>query len=209
MANITIAATIAGLLFHLTVLILPFEFELIMYHFIATYLATLCALIFTLMQVSGHSLTRAIFQSAWAVTSFNMTVLASMSVYRILFHRIRKFPGPFLAKLTRFYATYQYAKNVEYYKELKNMHAMYGDYVRTGPREISILRTDAVPTIYGPKSECRKSSWYGQSGNDPMKVSINMTRDKPSYRLRRRVWDRGLAVKCEHLRCISELLLNR
>jgi hypothetical protein len=207
MANITVAAVIVGVLFHFVVLTLPFEFELIMYHFIATYLAAFCVLIFT--QAGGYGIMGAILQALWAATTFNITVFASMSVYRLAFHRIRKFPGPVLAKLTRFYATHQYAKNVEYYKELKGMHTKYGDFVRTGPREISILRRDAVYIIYGSKSECRKSSWYGQSGNDPMKVSINMTRDRPSYRLRRRAWDRGFAVKCERYHDPSDYLLKQ
>jgi hypothetical protein len=64
-----------------------------------------------------------------------------------------------------------------------------------GPREISILRKSAVPILYGPNSECLKSTWYGQTGNDPKKCSIHMTRDFNGHRLRRRAWDRGFSIK--------------
>jgi hypothetical protein len=64
-----------------------------------------------------------------------------------------------------------------------------------GPRELSILDKAAVPVIYGANSNCRKSTWYGQSGNDKNKVSINMTRDPKQYRLRRRAWDKGFSIK--------------
>lgn len=67
-----------------------------------------------------------------------------------------------------------------------------------GPREISVLRKSAVPILYGPNSECSKSTWYGQTGNDPKKCSIHMTRDFNDHRLRRRAWDRGFSIKGMH-----------
>lgn len=67
--------------------------------------------------------------------------------------------------------------------------------VTSGPREISINRKEAVPLLYGPNSECVKSTWYGQTGNDPKKCSIHMTRDFNDHRLRRRAWDKGFSIK--------------
>jgi hypothetical protein len=67
-----------------------------------------------------------------------------------------------------------------------------------GPREISVLRKSAVQILYGPNSECSKSTLYGQTGNDPKKCSIHMTRDFDGHRLRRRAWDRGFSIKGKH-----------
>lgn len=67
-----------------------------------------------------------------------------------------------------------------------------------GPREISIRQKSAVPVLYGPNSECLKSTWYGQTGNDQQKCSIHMTRDYNGHRLRRRAWDRGFSIKGLH-----------
>jgi len=75
----------------------------------------------------------------------------------------------------------------------------------SGPREISILDKAAIPILYGASSECRKATWYGQSGNDDRKVSINMTRDTKLYRSRRRAWDRGLSIKGAFLAAQNDL----
>jgi hypothetical protein len=194
-------AALLGVLFHLS--IRPIEFEYIMYHFIAA-----SAVVFALL-VHAFGLVKASLFAG----SFNTGLLASIVLYRLAFHRCRNFPGPVAAKLTRFYAASLSAKNVQYYKELANMHAQYGDFVRTGehsadrklkglgthsivgPREISILRKEAVPILYGPNSECRKSTWYGQTGNDPKKCSIHMTRDFNDHRIRRRAWDKGFSIR--------------
>ncbi|KAJ0114720.1 hypothetical protein J7T55_004964 [Diaporthe amygdali] len=85
-----------------------------------------------------------------------------------------RFPGPFGAKLSRFWTAYISSKNAQYYKELEKMQAKYGDFVRTGPREITVFRATAVSAIYGPASKLLKSTWFGQSGNDPDKCSLHM-----------------------------------
>jgi hypothetical protein len=64
-----------------------------------------------------------------------------------------------------------------------------------GPREIAILRKSAVNIIYGSNSDCRKSTWYDQTGYDPEKVSVSMTRNPVKERLRRRAWDKGVSIK--------------
>lgn len=69
------------------------------------------------------------------VTSFNTALLGSIGAYRLLFHRLRRFPGPLGAKITKFYAARLAAKDVQYYKEVAKMHARYGDIVRTGMLE--------------------------------------------------------------------------
>ncbi|KAF3038407.1 hypothetical protein E8E11_005959 [Didymella keratinophila] len=152
-------------------------------------------LIYALAQVEQQTLSGAFWTSTLFATCFNTTVLSSIAIYRLFFHRCRNFPGPLPAKITRFYAAYLSAKNIQYYKELAKAHEKYGDFVRTGPREISVLRKSAVPLIYGPNSEMRKSTWYGQTGNDLKKTSIHMTRDHESHKQRRRAWDRGFSMK--------------
>ncbi|KAF1830897.1 cytochrome P450 67 [Decorospora gaudefroyi] len=177
------AAALLGIIFHLS--IRPIEFEFIMYHFMAVSVLTFVGMIYAF----------GLLKALLFAVSFNIAVLTSIAVYRLAFHRCRTFPGPLGAKVTKFYAARLSAKNVQYYKELAKMHGQYGDFVRTGPREISVLRKSAVPLLYGPNSECRKSTWYGQTGNDPKKCSIHMTRDFEDHRIRRRAWDRGFSIK--------------
>ncbi|KAJ5675976.1 hypothetical protein N7462_008873 [Penicillium macrosclerotiorum] len=75
------------------------------------------------------------------------------------------------------------------------MHQRYGDFVRTGPREISINRPSAVLTINGPQSSCTKSPWYSHVSDDSTQISLNSTRDPYVHRRRRKAWDRGFSIK--------------
>jgi hypothetical protein len=168
-----------------------------MFHFMASYAIVFTLYTSTLIRFAHHSVSSALLKTVIAAVSFNTTTLLSIVIYRIFFHRIRKFPGPFAAQISRFHATYIRAKHGNYYVALKAMHEKYGDFVRTGPREISIVRKEALALVYGPRSKCRKSTWYGQSGEDARKVSMNMTRDRALFKLRRKAWDRGLSVKCK------------
>lgn len=108
------------------------EFELYMYHFIALSTATYFGLIYALVQVQGQGLYGAIWTATLFGTCFNATALSSIAFYRVFLHRCCSIPGPLPAKVTRFYAAYLSAKDVQYYKELAKAHDKYGDFVRTG-----------------------------------------------------------------------------
>jgi hypothetical protein len=184
------ASALLGILFHLC--IQAIEFELVMFHYMA-----LSAFTFL-----GTTYMTGFLNAVFLATCFNIGLLSSIAVYRLFLHRCKNFPGPVGAKLTKFYSTRLSMKNIQFYKELAAMHGQYGDFVRTGPREISVLRKSAVPLLYGSNSECLKSTWYGQTGNDPKKCSIHMTRDLNDHRLRRRAWDRGFSMKGTALRIL-------
>lgn len=124
------SAGLLGILFHQ--LIRNVEFELYMYHFIALSLSSFLGLIYAFAHTEGRSLSDAFLQATVFATSFNAAVLTSIAVYRLRFHRCHKFPGPLPAKISRFYAAYLSAKDVQYFKELAKVHAQYGDFVRTG-----------------------------------------------------------------------------
>ncbi|ROW16851.1 hypothetical protein VPNG_01522 [Cytospora leucostoma] len=186
-------AAVLGVLFHVS--IQTVEFERYMFHYLAS-LPVCAGLLTTVFAVYGHSgVLGAVAKSLLFETVFNASVILSIVVYRTLFHRCRKFPGPLGAKISKFWSAYVASKNIQYYKELGNFHETYGDFVRTGPREIAIFRESALPTIYGPASKCTKSTWYSQTGHDPKKASLHMTRDHNDHRNRRKAWDRGVAIK--------------
>lgn len=58
-------------------------------------------------------------------------VYSSMLAYRGFFHRLGRFPGPFLARFSNFYLTTMSSK-LHLYQEIDKLHQAYGDYVRTG-----------------------------------------------------------------------------
>lgn len=59
------------------------------------------------------------------------SILASMTIYRTMLHRLNGFPGPFLAKITKlWHAAHLFdSKN---HLLLGRLHQQYGNFVRTG-----------------------------------------------------------------------------
>jgi hypothetical protein len=114
-----------------------------------------------------------------------------MLIYRAFFHRLGSFPGPPLAKLSKFWHVAQLGK-LDNYKRLDRWHIQYGDFVRIGPSELSIVHPDAVEAIMGARSTCTKGPWY--DGGNPL-VSMHQCRDRALHDKRRRVWDRGFSIK--------------
>ncbi|KAI1773062.1 putative benzoate 4-monooxygenase cytochrome P450 [Hypoxylon cercidicola] len=188
-----VSSAVMGIVFHLAIA-RRLEMEYFMYRFLALFLFTVIAVssVYLLAEVS---LFRTAARICVLAGCFNAGLFSSMVIYRLLFHRLGRFPGPLDLKVSRFFSAYRAAKEAQYYKELAKLHETYGDFIRTGPQELCIVRASAVQAIYGPTSKCRKSSWYTQSSTDHDKASLLMSRDPVKHRLRRRAWDRGFAVK--------------
>ncbi|KAL6407680.1 cytochrome p450 [Ilyonectria robusta] len=119
-------------------------------------------------------------------------IVSSMMVYRGAFHRLGRFPGPFLARFSNLYVTRLSAKKLHLYEEIQSLHHKYGDYVRIGPSEISINDPRAVLLIHGAQSKCGKGPWYEILRP---RVSLQMIRNKSEHIRRRKTWDRGFSAK--------------
>ncbi|KAL5404942.1 hypothetical protein PMIN06_004993 [Paraphaeosphaeria minitans] len=135
-----------------------------------------------------------IVETATAV--YLATLATSVIIYRAYFHRLRKFPGPFTARITKFDTISRVIHgDYQLYKVIEGFHKKYKtDIVRTGPRELSIASADAIPLIYGPMSKCRKGVWY--SGAYHVEgASLQTTRDHQDHRERRKAWDRAFSAK--------------
>jgi hypothetical protein len=128
------------------------------------------------------------------LTSFTSGLFTSLILYCAFFHPLRHIPGPFPARISKIYAMYLCAKNMRYHEELARLHDKYGDFVRTGPREVSIRSAAAVDVV---RVKCWKGSWHDQVSNDDRVCSTSFTRDKALYRLRRKAWDRAFTQKGE------------
>ncbi|KAF2444061.1 cytochrome P450 [Karstenula rhodostoma CBS 690.94] len=132
---------------------------------------------------------------ATAATVYLGTLTASIVIYRAQFHRLRKFPGPFAARITKFDTISRVLPDCQLYKVIEGLHKKYNtDIVRTGPREISIASADAIPLIYGPMSKCRKGVWYS-SAYHMEGASLQTTRVHQEHRERRKAWDRAFNAK--------------
>ncbi|PGH01942.1 hypothetical protein AJ79_07773 [Helicocarpus griseus UAMH5409] len=120
------------------------------------------------------------------------TVYASMLLYRAFFHRLRHFPGPFMARLSNIYFTFLSAKDMHRYDELDKLHKKHGDYVRVGPTVLSILDPEAVQAFHGSHSKVSKGQWHTVL---MPRVSLQVERNKREHARRRKIWDMGFSSK--------------
>ncbi|KAK8860003.1 cytochrome P450 [Apiospora arundinis] len=141
-------------------LIRPYEIDSYPISICSAYLASLTAVFVgyysQVFADSSLDAGDAILNTFALACAFNTGLFTSILVYRAFFHRLHHFPGPFPAKLTRFYAARAAANGLQMHMATQKMHEKYGDFVRTGPRHISILRPAAIPAIYGPTTNAGK-----------------------------------------------------
>lgn len=87
------------------------------------------------------TLFEATYQGLSPVSSFNASLIvvgtygvfffASMIIYRTFFHRLRHFPGPVLARWSKFWHVFQ-CWDSRNHLLMENLRRQYGDFVRIG-----------------------------------------------------------------------------
>ncbi|KAF6830347.1 cytochrome p450 [Colletotrichum plurivorum] len=118
-------------------------------------------------------------------------IYASMLIYRGLFHRLNRFPGPFMARFSNLYVTFKIWNRMHLHEEVRRLHEKYGDVVRVGPTELSINKPGAINAVF-LETDCYKGPWYNLL--HPM-VSMQMIRDKDAHARRRKAWEHGFTSK--------------
>ena len=74
--------------------------------------------------------------AAWIVSSemfgmYTLCLLMSISIYRVFFHRLRNFPGPVLASVSKLWHV-AHCLDSKNHILMEKLHLEYGDFVRTG-----------------------------------------------------------------------------
>lgn len=89
-------------------------------------------IIAVLLQIgAGTSIRDASVKSLLLVLSYAVGLFGSILLYRIMFHPLRNFPGPFMAKTTKLWNTV-HTFNSKNYLLMDGLYRQYGDFVRTG-----------------------------------------------------------------------------
>ncbi|OKL60513.1 hypothetical protein UA08_04265 [Talaromyces atroroseus] len=139
----------------------------------------------------GYTVLQAIYTISWTATFFLIGVYGSCLLYRInpipgqYQHPLNKFPGPFGAKISSLWLSFQLVKRQQAHITITELHKKYGPIVRVGSNDLSITHPKAVEKIHGTSSKCSKSPFYDL--NHPI-TSIQTTRDKALHEQRRRAW---------------------
>ncbi|KAL8868768.1 MAG: hypothetical protein Q9174_004766, partial [Haloplaca sp. 1 TL-2023] len=143
--------------------------------------------------------------------AYAAALLGSMLIYRIFFHPLRHFRGPFMASVSKFWNVAHVSRSKNY-RLMEDMRRSYGDFVRTGvfcilcgfaemdlscgiendcvqgPNEVTLFAPEAVRALDGAGTKCTKAVWY-----DILlpTVSLVTTRDQSLHNERRRIWEQA------------------
>lgn len=134
---------------------------------------------------------------AYYIASGEMIYLTMLSLgvvcYRVFFHPLKRFPGPVLPSISKWYVSYV-ARSGRIQQWLEGLHQQFGDIVRFGPNELSFSNPEAVTYLHGAKGTMiAKGPWY--DGNPGRKADIMIsTREVEIHRFRRRIWDKGFTA---------------
>jgi len=130
-SQLALAASATGILTHLLV-VRNIEVERSLRSMIAIFPVLTLVLAYQSSVLWKIPLETSATRVAVGSASFFAGLATSMLLYRVFFHPLRHFPGPFPARVTKLYGTWLAGRRVMYYKDLAEMHDKYGDFVRTG-----------------------------------------------------------------------------
>lgn len=140
-------------------------------------------------------------EAVWAVahiyTIFTIILSFSIATYRIFFHRLHHFSGPLTCKLSMWSWPLADWKGTRFYS-IQKMHRHWGDYVRIGPREISVANPAALDVIYGPtgpSTQMTRGPWYQAQEMTPNVYSLQTQPKMSDHNRRRRDWDPAFRIK--------------
>ncbi|KAF2666612.1 cytochrome P450 [Microthyrium microscopicum] len=118
--------------------------------------------------------------------------LAVGVAWRLTFHPLAGYPGPLLAKVTDLYLAYHAWKG-DRHLEFYRCHQKYGPVVRLGPNLLSFNTSTALKSIYGFKSNVRKSDFYTAFPANKQTTNVHSTIDKSLHARKRRVISHAFA----------------
>ncbi|MCJ1385613.1 hypothetical protein MMC17_008736 [Xylographa soralifera] len=119
-------------------------------------------------------------------------VVLSTVIYRLTFHPLARFPGPFLGKITDWYSVYQISKGDRHLDFFK-LHQIHGSIVRFGPNRLAVNSITGLQAIYGTKANVQKSYWYHAFTHVFGSESTQTTIDPKLHGIKRRIISQALS----------------
>jgi tryprostatin B 6-hydroxylase len=130
------------------------------------------------------ALLEALRASANLALSFLAGLYSSVLVYRQFFHPLNKFPGPFGTRVSGLFLSAHFGK-ADSARQYQKLHKKYGDFLRVGSSDLSIVHPKGVQAVYGAGTPCIKGDAYDVT--HPV-VSLHSYRDRQLHDNRRRAW---------------------
>ena len=133
---------------------------------------------------AGMTWSQAVGTVAPFLGSFLGGLYGSLFIYRIFFHPLKHFPGPFSFRISSICFS-SHLLSLDAHKKVLELHQKYGDFVRVGSSDLSIVHPHGPNAVYGRGSNCTKADWYDLTL--PM-TSMQTTRKRSEHDKRRRIW---------------------
>lgn len=87
-------------------------------------------LFFGLLTGTDWSFAQCVTETFQLGTTLAVGLFGSMITYRVAFHPLKSFPGPFAARLTSFWILAKNWLTLKFYLTLRKLHDNYGDFIR-------------------------------------------------------------------------------
>ncbi|KAI0534869.1 cytochrome P450 [Xylaria digitata] len=206
--HLSLGAALLGVLSHLIIFIRG-EWHMRVPALITGYSFLIIALLYA-EYCRINDLNSAIRVTSHAISSYIVSLFSSIIVYRKCFHRLRHFPGPPLAAITKLWHV-QKGLDGKNHLLIEDLFKRYGPIIRTGPEELTIIDAAIPQIIDGSKSQFTKATFYDIFLPE---LTITAARNVNDHDARRRIWERGfspkaLAVYEERIVHYAELLANQ
>ncbi|KAH9889219.1 cytochrome P450 [Xylariomycetidae sp. FL2044] len=160
--------------------------------YVMQYFLTFCGIVASLAYapfVAGEKVPFSSAEVVLAASSFLGGVYSSLLVYRLWLHPLNSFPGPAPARVSGLWLSSKLGKG-DAHRVVLGLHEKYGDFVRVGSNDLSIIHPDGVDKVYGNASGCDLGDWYDLAV--PM-LSLQTTRDRNLHRQYRRIWSEAFS----------------
>ncbi|KAI0835898.1 cytochrome P450 [Hypoxylon sp. FL0890] len=129
----------------------------------------------------------------------------AISIYRLLFHPLRKYPGPLAAKIFGAYGAY-YALRTNLHRKTLQDHENYGPVVRHGPNKLVFNSVNALRDIY-QNEQVTKSRVYLVSRRAPGANGLFNAIDPSIHRKKRKLL--GPIVNDRAVRAFEPLMADQ
>ncbi|OHE96345.1 fatty acid synthase alpha subunit reductase [Colletotrichum orchidophilum] len=133
-----------------------------------------------------------------------MAWMLVVCAYRLYLHPLSQYPGPWLARVTRWYSAYHSWKG-DIHVDMARCHEKYGRVVRYAPDRLLFDSVQSVHDIYGHSSNAIKAKSYSALLHGA--PNILTARDKKQHGKRKRIISQGLSDS--KMRALEPKILNQ
>ena len=120
-----------------------------------------------------------LYSTGWKI-SLSLALFSAFFIivlYRLAFHPLSKFPGPFFAKVSGRWRNTRYWRGT-WHDDILEAHHKYGRVVRIAPNELSIVDEQVSKHLYGHGHNAVKISWYNTWEIPDAAPGVFATQDK-------------------------------